>query len=110
MLDMYLTMALDTIQHPKLKDVSLEQALKALGDPVRISIVRQLLKSPDLEKACGTFDYDVTKATFSHHLQILRDAGIVQTRQDGTRRMTSLRRDEIQKRFPGLLEMISSTK
>jgi DNA-binding transcriptional ArsR family regulator len=100
----------NTIAHPKMKDVSLEQVLKALGDPVRISIVRQLLKSPDQERACGTFEYDVTKATFSHHLQILREAGVVQTRQEGTRRLTSLRSADMQKRFPGLLEMVSSSK
>lgn len=107
---MYLTMTMDTIAHPKLKDVSLEQVLKALGDPVRISIVKQLLKSPDLEMACGTFDYEVTKATFSHHLQILREAGVVQTRQESTRRMTSLRSEDLSKRFPGLLEMLSRSK
>jgi DNA-binding transcriptional ArsR family regulator len=101
---------MEVIEHPKLKEVSLEQVLKALGDPVRISIVRQLLSSPTKEKACGTFDYTITKATFSHHMQILREAGVIRTCQEGTRRMTSLRGEELNKRFPGLLEMILSSK
>lgn len=101
---------METIIHPKLKEITLEQALKALGDPVRISIVKQLLKSPEEEIACGTFEYAVTKATFSHHMQILREAGVVRTRQEGTKRMTSLRSEELRKRFPGLLEMIRSSK
>ncbi len=96
--------------YPKLKDIPLELVLKALGDPVRISVVKQLLKVPNQEKACGTFDYTVTKATFSHHLKILRDAGLTQNRQEGTKKMTSLRTDELKKRFPGLLEMIASSK
>jgi DNA-binding transcriptional ArsR family regulator len=101
---------METISHPNLKSITLEQVLKALGDPVRISIVKQLLTAPDEEKACGTFDYTITKATFSHHLQILREAGIIRTRQEGTRRMTSLRTTELKKRFPGLLELVISTK
>lgn len=96
--------------HPKLKDITLDLALKALGDPVRLSIVKQLLKDPTQEKACGTFDYSVTKATFSHHLKILQDAGMIRRRQDGTKKMTSLRFAEIEKRFPGLLDTIISTK
>lgn len=97
---------MENILHPKIKDISLEQVLKALGDPVRLSIVRQLMAASGEEKACGTFEYDITKATFSHHLKILRDAGIIRNRQEGTRRMTSLRNDDLKKRFPGLLEMI----
>ncbi|MNJ96756.1 Helix-turn-helix domain protein [compost metagenome] len=108
LLDIYLTM--EASSHPKLKDISLEQVLKALGDPVRISIVRELLKTTNEEKACGTFDYSVTKATFSHHMQILREAGVVKTRQEGTKKMTSLRSEDLKKRFPGLLEMITSSR
>lgn len=89
------------------KKYSLEKVLRALGDPVRISVVRQLLAAQGLEKACGTFRYDVTKATFSHHLKILREAGITLSRQEGTRKMTSLRRAELDRRFPGLLELLS---
>jgi DNA-binding transcriptional ArsR family regulator len=108
MLDIYLTM--ETVSHPKISSIKLEQVLKALGDPVRISIVKQLLAVPHAEKACGTFDYTITKATFSHHLKILRDAGVIRNRQEGTRRMTSLRTEDLKKKFPGLLEMILSSK
>ncbi|MNT73971.1 Helix-turn-helix domain protein [compost metagenome] len=108
MLDIYLTM--ETLSHPKINSISLEQVLKALGDPVRLSIVKQLLKVPNEELACGTFDYTVTKATFSHHLKILRDAGVIRTREEGTRRMTSLRSEDLRKRFPGLIDMLVASK
>lgn len=91
------------------KRKTLEQVLKALGDPVRLSVVRQLLQAEGLEKACGTFEYDVTKATFSHHLKILADAGITQSRQEGTRKLTSLERRELDEAYPGLLELLART-
>lgn len=98
---------MDELIHPSLKDVTLEQVLKALGDPVRLSAVRELIKADGEEKACGTFNYTVTKATFSHHLQILREAGIIWTRLEGTRKFTSLRSKELNKRFPGLLAVVA---
>lgn len=100
---------METYVHPKLKDITLEQVLKALGDPVRLSIVRQLIEVPGEEMACGTFEYEVTKATFSHHMKILVEAGVIRKRQEGTRQMTSLRSDELKKKFPKLLEMISAS-
>ena len=87
--------------------ISLELVMKALGDPVRLRAVKQLLEAKGEEKACGTFDYTVTKATFSHHIKILKDAGVIQTRVEGTRKFVSVRSAEIKKKFPGLLELIS---
>lgn len=104
MLDNHRTM--EELFHPNLKDVTLALVLKALGDPVRLSAVQELLRADGEEKACGTFNYTITKATFSHHLQILREAGVIQMRQEGTRKFVSLRSKELEKRFPGLLDLI----
>jgi DNA-binding transcriptional ArsR family regulator len=82
--------------------------LKSLGDPVRLSIMRQLIEEAEGEKACGAFAYDVTKQTFSHHLAILEEAGLVHGRPEGTRRMISLCLTEIEEHYPGLLELIRS--
>jgi DNA-binding transcriptional ArsR family regulator len=97
---------MEDLIHPQLKDVTLEQVFKALGDPVRLAAVKELLNAEGEEKACGTFAYTVTKATFSHHLQTLREAGIIWMRQEGTRKFTSLRSKELEKEFPGLLSFI----
>lgn len=94
----------------KQKIVSLETIMKALGDPVRMSAVRQLLQVSGEEKACGTFDYQVTKATFSHHLKILEEAGVIQRREEGTRKMISIKSEELQKKFPGLIKLINSSR
>lgn len=87
------------------KNVTLDQVLKALGD-TRLSIVKQLLSEQNRERACGTFDHNLTKATFSHHMNILVEAGILQIRKEGTRSMTSLKEIELNKKFPGLISLL----
>lgn len=96
-------------ESPETRPVRLDQVLKSLGDPVRLSIVRQLLATAEGEKACGCFQYDVNKATFAHHIAVLEAAGIVQGRPDGTRRLLSLRIEFLRKHYPGLVELIRSS-
>jgi DNA-binding transcriptional ArsR family regulator len=94
--------------HPSLDDVSLATVMQALSDPCRIAIVRALLGSD--ECACNEVPLDVSKATRSHHFDVLRDAGLVHSRVDGTKCKTSLRKVEIATKFPGLLELIANKK
>ena len=93
-----------THEHPR--DVSLQDALAALADPVRRTIVRELAGLPDWTKACGTFDLPVTKATRSHHFAVLRSAGVIEQRDEGSRRLNRLRRPEFDDAFPGLLDLV----
>lgn len=93
-----------THQHPA--DVSLHDALNALADPVRRSIVRELAAEDDWSRACGTFDLPVSKATRSHHFAVLRQAGLLEQRDTGSRRVNRLRRDEFDAAFPGLLTLV----
>ena len=80
--------------------------LQALGDPVRLTIVRELAARQ--ECACGSLELGVSKATRSHHFRVLREAGITDTRLEGTHRYVSLRRADLEARFPGLLGAILS--
>ncbi|MFI5841776.1 ArsR/SmtB family transcription factor [Catenuloplanes sp. NPDC051500] len=89
--------------HPDLADVTLAQALTALGDPIRLSIVRVL--SDGREHLGGDFPTSVAKSTLSHHMKTLRQAGVIHSRPDGTRCWNSLRPD-FEARFPGLLGTI----
>jgi DNA-binding transcriptional ArsR family regulator len=84
--------------------IELTAVLQALADPLRLQIVREL-DALD-ERACGLFAQSVAPSTRSHHFRTLRDAGVTRTRVVGTRRMVSLRRDELDRRFPGLLDAV----
>ena len=93
-----------------MKDLELHVVLQALSDPCRMSIVRQLLQGKGRALACNEVELDVAKATRSHHFEVLRAAGIIHTEMEGTKCMTSLRRAELAKRFPGLLKLIATAK
>jgi len=93
--------------HPELADVPLAAVLFALSDPARLDLVRQLAAQGPLTVAqCKATDPDVPKSTFSHHLKTLREAGLVQNRPAGRQRTITLRRAEIDRRFPGLLDAV----
>ncbi|GAA3135119.1 helix-turn-helix domain-containing protein [Planomonospora alba] len=88
-------------------EVALQTALEALADPVRRLIVRELAGSPDWTRACGAFGHlPVAKSTLSHHFAVLRNAGLLEQRDEGARRLNRLRRDEFEARFPGLLPLV----
>lgn len=89
--------------HPDLARVTLPRALKALGDPVRLGIVATL--SDGAERSWSDFQVNVAKSTLSQHMKVLREAGVTQTRIDGTRCYVSLRR-EFDVRFPDLISTV----
>ena len=96
--------------HPSLGKVSLAAALHALSDPGRLAIVRALLRAKGHEMVCGKIPLRVAKATRSHHFEVLREAGLIHTRPDGVRCMTTLRLEEFDARFPGLLDLVRAQK
>lgn len=92
------------LSHPDSQDFSLATVLYALGDPVRLQVVKQLAGQGEV--ACGGFDLRVAKSTMSHHFRILRESGIIRCRRSGTQHLNSLRKTELDDRFPGLLDSI----
>lgn len=97
------------LPHPPLAEVELPAVLFALSDPVRLDLVRQLAEQGPLTVAqCQATGGDVPKSTFSHHLKTLREAGLVRNDPAGRRRTVTLRRDELDERFPGLIEAVLS--
>ncbi|MCH6258995.1 ArsR family transcriptional regulator [Puniceicoccaceae bacterium K14] len=95
-------------EHPPLNSIELPQALHALSDPCRLKIVSTLLESNGQLMACNEFDLGVSKATASHHFDVLRNSGVTQTIVQGTKCMTSLRIEEFEDRFPGVLKLIAN--
>jgi DNA-binding transcriptional ArsR family regulator len=90
--------------HPSREELDLSGVLHALSDPARLAIVRHL--SAEGECSCGHFELGISKATLSHHFRVLREAGVVHARPDGRKRYLSLRVDDLEARFPGLVEAV----
>lgn len=85
-------------------ELDLATVLHALSDPIRLRIVTELAEAG--ERSCGAFNLPITKSTCSHHFRVLREAGVISTRVNGKSRINVLRRDELEARFPGLLDAI----
>jgi DNA-binding transcriptional ArsR family regulator len=95
------------LPHPELVDVELSEVLFALSDPARLDLVRELATQGPLTVAqCQAAGPDVPKSTFSHHLKTLREAGLIRNEPAGRQRRVTLRRAEVDERFPGLLAAV----
>jgi DNA-binding transcriptional ArsR family regulator len=93
------------IHHPNKADITLAGVLHALGDPIRLEIIRNLAAHG--QRCCSsTIKRDLPKSTLSHHFRVLRDAGLIRMRKEGVYFVNTLRRDELDERFPGLLASV----
>ena len=90
--------------HPATDTLTLTQVLYALSDPARLSIVESLAASG--AQPCGAMCLPVAKSTASHHFRVLREAGVIQMNAEGTQFINSLRREDLDSRFPGLLDAV----
>jgi DNA-binding transcriptional ArsR family regulator len=91
---------------PQTKDLELTDVLYALSDATRLQIVLKLTTTSEIP--CGDFDIDMPKSSLSHHFRILRTSGVIASRKEGTALQNRLRKDDLEKRFPGLLKSILS--
>ncbi|MGN6244306.1 MAG: ArsR/SmtB family transcription factor [Motilibacteraceae bacterium] len=99
-------MAPRRLEHPEPGQIRLTEVLFALSDPARLAIVRQVAESPMPAAACGEIEPDMAKSTRSHHLKTLREAGVIRNEPHGRERLLTLRRDELDALFPGLLDAV----
>lgn len=92
---------------PDLAEIDVLTVLQALSDPVRLEIVRQLaVNESGRGLRCHELRIPVAKSTGSHHLKTLSNAGITVEQAEGTSKYLRLRRDELEQRFPGLLDSV----
>jgi DNA-binding transcriptional ArsR family regulator len=92
------------LHHPDRADIHLSSVLYALSDPVRLSMLSEIRKAGEM--TCGGIEVPVVKSTLSHHARTLREAGVVNVRVQGTQRFLSLRTEDLESRFPGLLASV----
>ena len=99
---------MDDVVEPTAEDLQLPRVLAALAEPNRLATVQYVARSG--ESCCSEIIQEaglaMTKSTFSHHLRILREAGVLTKRIQGTRGYTRLRKDDLDQRFPGLMDSI----
>jgi DNA-binding transcriptional ArsR family regulator len=94
------------LHHPPVEEIDLPSLLHALSDPMRLEIVRSLFCAQQGGLACKDIELPVSKATASHHFKVLREAGVIAQHDEGTRRISALRGDDLERRFPGLLDSV----
>jgi DNA-binding transcriptional ArsR family regulator len=96
-------------RHPDLDDIELHEIMRALSDPIRLQVVARLLEQDETTCAPLAAEIGIADSTLSHHLRQMREAGLTRTRPDGVLRWTSLRLDELEERFPGLVEWLRAS-
>src|ERR1700733_11270970 len=89
-------------------ELDLASVMHALADPSRLRMVVALNGGAEL--ACAVLGEQagagMAKSTPTHHLSVLRNAGLIRTRHEGQRKLATLRRAELDERFPGLLDAV----
>jgi DNA-binding transcriptional ArsR family regulator len=93
------------LEHPQRHQLDLAAVLHALSDPRRLRIVAEL-EADGGERTCNSFNLPIVKSTCTHHFKVLREAGLIHQRVVGTRRVSTLRRADLDARFPGLLDAV----
>lgn len=92
--------------HPTPDQIRVDEVMSALGNPLRLKVVRVLADGG--EHNCGSILTGVSKSTLTHHWRVLRDSGVIRQRPSGRENLLSLRRDDLDARYPGLLDSILS--
>ena len=92
------------LHHPSKAELNLPGVLFALSDPTRLSIVRHLADQG--EAICAAVDVPLSKSSCSRHFKVLRESGVIHMRPQGAAYLNTLRREELNERFPGLLDAV----
>lgn len=104
----YLDGVMKRIFHPDIDDVAVADVFAALADPIRLAVLVSLADD-EIEARCGSFCGLGSPSLLTYHFTKLREAGVTRIRAQGTARYISLRREEFDRRFPGLLDSVIET-
>jgi DNA-binding transcriptional ArsR family regulator len=97
----------EKIPHPAVDALELATIMRTVGDPARLQIVRVLADGREVVCSEIQDELGIPASTGSYHLRLLREAGVTRTRAEGTKRFISLRRDDLEARFPGLVDVLA---
>lgn len=99
-------MAAGELAHPRAEELEVGPILLALADANRRRVVSELAERPDEERLCASFDMPVSKSSRTRHWRVLREAGLVYQRDAGNGLYMRLRKDDLDRRFPGLIQAV----
>ncbi|WP_405632398.1 ArsR/SmtB family transcription factor [Streptomyces sp. NBC_01174] len=99
-------MAAGELEHPQADDLEVGAVLLALADENRRRVVAELAERPGEERLCASFDLPVGKSSRTRHWRVLREAGLVYQRDAGNGLYMRLRKDDLDRRFPGLIQAV----
>jgi DNA-binding transcriptional ArsR family regulator len=91
--------------HPSVDDLTIDSVLYALSDPYRRNMVFRMMgcEGMNCTEACGD---QLSASTISFHTRILREAGLIRSEKKGVSVINTVRKEDIDKRFPGLLHAV----
>ena len=92
------------LPHPSPDDLRLPDVLFALSDPTRLHIVRTLAEQGEM--ACAAVEVPLSKSACSRHYKVLRECGLIRMRPHGNACLNSLRQQDLNQKFPGLLKAV----
>ncbi|MEU4656917.1 helix-turn-helix domain-containing protein [Streptomyces sp. NPDC023723] len=93
--------------HPGREEMDLRMVLSALADPLRYEVISTFVREEvGTERNCSSFGFDISKSTLSHHFRIMREAGLIRQVDRGNSRKAHLRHEDLEARFPGLLDLV----
>ena len=97
----------DRLPQPTGAEMDLPVVMDALSDPIRLAIMhRYLVDAAGGTRSCGWVGIDRPKSTLTHHFRVLREAGLLEQHQEGLTRSSRARAEDVQRRFPGLLDLV----
>ncbi len=95
---------------PPVADIRLTDILRALSDPGRVKILAVLSDGEYHPCNLEAFGLGVQKSTLSHHLKTMRELGLTEARIRGRNYDVRLRKADLESRFPGLIEALTSER
>lgn len=103
-------MSVMSLPHPETDQITLPSVLAALGDDTRLAIIGCLARCDQSSGlVCGQLNGLTSKTNLTYHVAKLREAGVVNVRPEGTKRRVTLRRHDLDQRFPGFLDSVIAT-
>ncbi|WP_082768490.1 ArsR/SmtB family transcription factor [Nocardiopsis alborubida] len=96
--------AVRTYVHPETGEISLPRVLFALSEPLRLEMVRKLAREGEVDSI--DLGPDLPRSTLTHHTSLLRESGVAFVRAEGRKCMISLRAEDLDARFPGLVNTV----